>query len=40
MVFVLRLVEKYLVKDRKLYVLLWILRRHTIGLIEKLSGMC
>ncbi len=35
-----RLVEGYLGKDKSCMPLLWILRRHTIGLIEKLSGVC
>ncbi len=35
-----RLVEGYLGKDKKCMPLLWILRRHTTGLIEKLSGVC
>ncbi len=35
-----RLVEEYLEKDKSCMQLLWILRRHTIGLTEKLSGVC
>ncbi len=36
-----RLVEQYLGKDKKSCMqLLWILRRHTIGLTEKLFGVC
>ncbi len=35
-----RLVEWYLGKDKKLYAAFMDLRRHTIGLTEKLSGVC
>ncbi len=35
-----RLVEEYLEKDKSCTQLLWISRRHTIGLTKKLYGMC
>ncbi len=35
-----RLVEEYLGKIKSCTQLLWFLRRHTIGLTEKLSGVC
>ncbi len=35
-----KLVEEYLGKDKNCMQLLWILRMHMTGLIEKLSGVC